>query len=597
MGRQEARQFDLAIHPFPKGCVINVEEESQSIAQLKTLPDILIEDIKLSVANYVTSPTRDSLRCAIHLLRANIHSLELREGMSLVLRCVLGAFEGMKTSWRELTEGKSTEVEVAGYCVLCMGAYEASRHLWGNESCVWEDMLICDGDKNDCLTPQDHEIRIRIGLCTSAAFLYLSLLSLHCERCGKRSVTIPNEFHFVRDVISSCCNGGTTFHSIGIKAVFPLIKDFGREEENKLVEKLFRLYYSGARSLETCDNDAHTYVLHLRCLAVTILARFCVESFPSSNEEDRKELLSLFEKASSSALRAVVVFDEAFANSDSEEMRNELLEFHDVSGTMLDNVWIQFYYHEMKNCLPKYSYFEYCAYRYIHQWRLLHRVFSIHTPDQLLCDKEIEFDSQDGKSLPVMASLSVVLVALEACAALACPGKAYSTDINAVISNFEHVVICNASCRTQSRCLSIVTMLNLQRQLPKVVHASSTLGYVLGRCIAPLEARLASTCDDQQRRWNLRLLASVNHANAASFLNAAGKDSSVLNAVRMKWIAECESQMREAFDILSPIVDGLENCHHVASAVESFAKVMFLIFVCPLWTELLCPLLTELTVA
>jgi hypothetical protein len=213
---------------------------------------------------------------------------------------------------------------------------------------------------------------------------------------------------------------------------------------------------------------------------------------------------------------------------------------------------------------------------------------SIHTPDVLLRIKDVKYRTQDMDSLVAMASLSMVLLALNARLILAGKEGVQLTDCNAVISNFDSVMF-NSSIANQSRCRATVTLLNLQRDATKIIsaqrstpkandgHALSILGYILGCCIAPLETSLAASTDDAQRAFSYHMSASDNHAKAALFLDAASEDSNVENKTRDKWNTECIRQIRKGFELLSPIVDSTNEFIRgspTVSAVEMFAKVI-----------------------
>jgi hypothetical protein len=470
------------------------------------------------------------------------------------------AFHACVLSCEEMIKLKD-EKEASQFAILCLASYQSLGR------CVKSKFQWEDGLSTHEILPKRQRIKIGCegGIAAANAFLYLHILSL-------RKISIRDEFGL--DLSGNCFGG------ILQKAVFPLLLEEGLEvvnEGSKYAKRIFRLLWDGAREAEGSD-----LVLHLQCFAVSFLGRYCVETFPSCDLEGKKELYSLWDRAASSALKAVAVLNKQ-ANDKKEK---EAMDFHNVAGKMLDNVWILF--HSSGKVAPP-SYLEYCVYRSVHQWKLLGDVDSIHAPDDLLRDKECKYSTQDLESLAAMASFSVVLLALQARVLIANAEKGNTTlsNCDVVVANFE-AVIRNASPASKSRCRSMIMLLNLQREATKLMalhrydtpeqhgRSHSALGYILGRCMAPLETRLADTTDDEQRGMNLRLSASDNHAKAASFLDAASQDSSVSDDKREKWSTECFRQIRKGYELLSPILEGMEVPKSGSPAVlatEVFAKV------------------------
>jgi hypothetical protein len=266
-------------------------------------------------------------------------------------------------------------------------------------------------------------------------------------------------------------------------------------------------------------------------------------------------------------------------------MRKSLLEFHEVTGAILDNTWIQFI-NVGEKMLPPSSYFEYCVYKCVHQWKYLVSVDSIHSPESLLRDKAYKYTKCDAESMTAMSMLSLTLLTLKARAALAEHQNDSITHVDSVISNFDAITR-NMSSTSQTRCRSMIRLLNLQRDATKITslqrstsnkcgHASATLGYVLGWCMAALETRLARATQEKQQSLNLHLSASDNHAKAASFLDVALEDPNISSGTKMKWNAECVRQIRKGYEVLSAILEGVDDLESGAPAVlaiEMFAKV------------------------
>eukprot|EP00804_Cyclotella_cryptica_P002041 CCRYP_017836-RA/>CCRYP_017836-RA protein AED:0.02 eAED:0.02 QI:122/1/1/1/0.75/0.8/5/3555/1148 len=612
--------FDADLHDlFTPPLIHAIEEASYS---LRPTPSLLLEENSARLKRFVRTclqrqheherggqtPHWDWLRVSIHCLRA-IHPTFVKDkalGIKLAFHCVvLAAAEGGE----EKTKKKGGERQrVVEFGMLQLGAYEVLSRIV-DDRCLasWEDMLttVVDRKEDGGLSyRQMVKICVESGICASSVFLEMGLLGLAGDGTSGvgevTNVVIPKEFHFVSSVVGACQKaGGPTYQSIVTRAVFPLLLELDVSDAIRHVKKIFRLFWDGARSVETrsgIDDTLRMACLHLQCLAVTILARFACEAFPSSKEEERKELVSLWDRASSSALKMVAVFDKGFDKlKGSKEMKSALLEVHSVAGGMLDNVWIQVYNDARKRSelmISPSSYYEYCAYRYVHQWKLLGSVDTIHSLEQLLRDKDVKYDTDKEDCLAAMASLSVVLLALEARVDMASSEErdSSSTLCEIVISNFDNVVIRNSPSSCQVRCRSMIMLLNLQGEASKIIASQSdsswnefslsTMGYVMGRCIAPLETRLARLSDDPQRCLHLSLSASDNHAKAASFFDCAMKDSA--NDLKEKWNVECLGQLRMAFELLSPVVEDMEagevkSGSPTVLAVEVFAKTASLI--------------------
>lgn len=472
--------------------------------------------------------------------------------------CVLSG-EGMMKS----LDNKAYD-QVGEYGLLTLAAYQCLGRLVRGSKFTWDDDVFVEGKKE--ILPKRQMIKICVdgGIAASSAFMHLGLLSM-------RGVGIENEFGL--DLSGD-------FQSI-LQTVLPLVLEM-EEEWSKFAKRIFRFLWDGAR----CVDDIRIG-LHIQCLAVATLTQYCVDAFPVADKEQRKELYSLWDRAASSALKAVAVFDKQINN---EEMQNRLIEFHDVAGPMLDNAWIQFIKNTEKRLGPP-AYYEYCVYRSIHSWKFRGSLESIHVPDDLLRVNGCKYSSSDLEALSAMASFSVILLALQARNAL--DGYESMTSLpscDAVLSNFDKVTR-SASQTGQMRCRSMVMMLNLQREATKMIASSrresnqgralAILGYVLGRCMAPLETRISSSTEDNQRSQSICLSASDNHAKAASFLDAALNDTSVSSKTIEKWNAECARQIRKGFEILSPLVavkDDIETGSPTVLAVEMFAKVRSKIF-------------------
>jgi hypothetical protein len=561
-----------------------IEAISEAAYNLKPSPSILVEENGAGLTNAVKSCVKAAssvvsqqgkakveggvhlLRVAIHTLRGILHTFEDSQGMGIKLafHCVVLSHEGMCIALRQLENTKSKSKckedtklreEVVEWGILCLAAYEALLRLFGHNA--WPlPSTVCKA------LPERQMLKICIesGSCAASALIHLY-------------GDIPKEFPFVEQIDRD------VFQYILVSTLPLLQRMHGLDEMEAMKQgkKIFRFVWDGAQSLKSLSD---TSCLKLQCLAVVMLSRFVMEVF--SRTKEQKELVSLWDRASSSALKAVAMFEKILAKNDSREMKSSLMEFHKSAGGMLDNVWIQ----AGNSGLSPASYFEYCVYRSILDWRVLGSVESIHTPEGLLHDKNAKCNPHDGEALAAMATLSVVILGLEARAMTTSTENHNSLeDPDAVIANFEHVVIRNSSTASQTRCRSMILLLNLQNEASKIIAPNqstssrpfhlSIMGYILGRCMAPLETKIARSTDDPHRCLNFRLSASDNHAKSASFFNAALVDSSS-NESSEKWSRECTRQVRKAFEILSTVTEENKNSMEDGSpvlAVEVFAKV------------------------
>ena len=539
-------------------------------ASLKPTVSIALEEnvsiIKNVIKQCLKYPSLDSLRVAIHSLRAIIGIIDKGTGVKLTFHCSVLAGEMMMKALdaigAEKPQGKE-EIKwklVAEYGVLTIAAYRTLGCVIRSKF-RWDDVLLIAAKKEILPKKQMVKICLESGIAASSAFMHLTLLSF-------RGFVIENEFDF--DLVDH-------FQGVLTRAVLPLLHEAEECDDCKFSRRIFRFLWDGSR----CVNDTQL-VLHLQCLAVTSLAKYCVEAYPSSNSIKRKELHALWDKASLSALKTVALFDK---QASDEKMKDDLMNFHNISGGMLDNAWIQFH----SDGMPKpASYFEFCCYRSVHQWKFCGIVDSIHPPHTLLSDPNIKYRKEDGESLAAMACYSITLLALGARVSLANveQGSSFSC-CGAAVLNFD-TLMCTASRTSQSRCRSMIMLLNLQREANKLISSHqpdlcskygknfSILGYVLGRCVAPLETKLARSIDDSRKSLNLQLSASDNHAKAAAFFDASLEDSSVSPPTREKWNSECVRQIRKGFEVLFPILDkmdALESGSPVVSATETFSKV------------------------
>lgn len=588
--KHELRDTDLPTHAFPtikykqinrpllesvkrlkdvdtKQLTTHLTETIQE-ASLKPTASMSLEEncstIKQVIKQCLKSPSFDSLRVAIHSLRSITGMIGKGTGVKLGFHCCVLAGEAMMKCLDAAANSNSKSDnkwrEVAEYGMLTVAAYQCLGRLINGGKFSWDSILLTDTKKE--LLPKRQMVKICLdsGIAACSALMHLTLLSMRGE-------LIEDEF-----AMDLACD----FQVLLTKAVFPLLLDT-EEDGIKFAKRIFRFLWDGAR----CADDSRV-ALHLQYLSVSVLARYCMGAFASSDADQRKELHSLWDRSASSALKAVVAFEK---QGTDKKMRNALIEFHEVTGAIFDNIWIQFT-NIGERMLPPPSYFEYCTYKCVHQWKFLGLVNSIHSPESLLRDKACKYTKGDMESLAAMAVLSLSLLTLKAHAALVDDQNDSISHVDTIISNFD-AIIRNVSSTSQTRCRSMTRLLNLQRDATKLIsshwssphkhgHASAALGYVLGWCMAALETRLSKATQEEQQTLNLRLSASDNHAKAASFLDLSLEDPGIPSDTAKKWNSECVRQIRKGYEILSVILQGMDDIESdtpVVLAVEMFAKV------------------------
>ena len=203
------------------------------------------------------------------------------------------------------------------------------------------------------------------------------------------------------------------------------------------------------------------------------------------------------------------------------------------------------------------------------------------------------------------ATLSIIHMVLQAQYSLkhgsSAPTDSSDSDWEDVVSNFEHVVINNnnssSSETSQSRCRSMLMMLDLQREASKIISSTqlekdkpsksgnkglhiANLAVVIGRCLAPLEAKLARSTKDQSRSLTFRLSSADCYVKSASLFDVA---SSMLSNEQgevgvEEYRIEADSHLSKSYDILVKELgrldkDNVDRKSPQVAAVEVFAKV------------------------
>jgi hypothetical protein len=593
------------------------------------------------------------LRVALYSLRAILPTiLESDKSRSTVLiviklffNCVVIAGDVCHGKIKRFTApsiSSSSEREglaVIEYAIICLGAYEGlgkclkmgSSSTIKKGAIVWDELIRYPGAEvlsaSTILPHRQHMyIAIESTLRASSSFLYLSLMSLHAKFRGfNEQWAVPNEFYFSSSVIGEACSGEhieiPTFQKL-LNVAHPFIVEslFMADEDNdartfnpnalKHVRRGFRILRDGAQSVEglctvndppalrICSVDLQCEAIHFLLLSLKRFFNHCPdllleESAPSTV----KEIFALFDRASSSATKAAGIFRNV-AESDATK-QSAFVQFHRFVGAQLDFVAKRLF--STKSCgeaipLPP-SYYEYCAYRSIHLWRLLKLVDNDHNLTSLFLDKNRtkrisceESESMAGAAISTL--IHMVLVTLQSLIIASDPTNISDSNHERIISCFERIVINNSTTASQNRCRSILAELDLQMEASKIISSAhsgtsysakgqglSVLASVLRRCYAPLETKLSQSTKDQARRLNFRLASADCYAKSASLYGVASEDTFLTFDKLDEHATNADSQLRTCFEALVNELSQLEEEGRVKRkkptilAIEMFAKV------------------------
>jgi len=506
-------------------------------------------------------------------------------------------------------------------------------------------------------TPPQQQQYVKIimesGLCISSSLLYLSLVSMHdsgSTKKQKEGLTITNEFHFVNNTLYETTSGkynesSPTFIIKLMKSVvLPCMihslnsTEVGSSSEKKggdtsfnvdavrHVKKAFRLLWDGARHVEDIMSSSSTKnesqeLLRMSCLELqsegiqfitqvlnmiyTKYRSLLSKKSTSSSSGGIKELYALFDRAAASAMKSVGMFEKSTSiftsSSNNKSSGNEsslikkkksaLLHFHRLVGDELDSVAVNL----SSSSMPA-SYYEYCVYRSIHQWRLTSSIGTKRVP---ILDSSKQAKGSSSESIESTVSsmtYSIVQLVLEARYRLQSHNHKElpnEEDCEHVISTFESVIINNTNCSPTclNRCRSMIMMLNLQREATGLITATqqqssltrnessiNILASVLGQCLAPLEYKLSRLTKDQSRSLNFRLSYADCCAKSASLYDIAAAMQSGGDDEGKGYTNKAESQLSNAYDILVKELGRLdkESFDRKAPsivAIEMFAKV------------------------
>ena len=294
-----------------------------------------------------------------------------------------------------------------------------------------------------------------------------------------------------------------------------------------------------------------------------------------------------------------------------KKKKDALLHFHSVVGDELDCVATTLH-NIMSSLLQPASYYEYCVYRSIHEFRLIGLTRSARhiipcrniDSESSSSNKKKQSSGEDIEAMAGYATFSIIHMVLQAQYSLKRGGSAPidSADWEEyVVSDFENAVINTSSSESQSRCRSMLMMLDLQREASKIISSTQLdkdkpsksakgglhiahLAVVIGRCLAPLEAKLARSTKDQLRSLTFRLSSSDCYVKSASlFDEASSMVSNEQGEVGVEeYRIEADSHMSKSYDLLVKELgrldkDNVDRKSPQVAAVEVFAKVSILV--------------------
>lgn len=194
----------------------------------------------------------------------------------------------------------------------------------------------------------------------------------------------------------------------------------------------------------------------------------------------------------------------------------------------------------------------------------------------------------DDDCLMAMWTFFVVDASLQARYGLLSTDTTAMEDVELILSTFEKR-IANASASIQSRSRSMILLTELHKEATKLLSPTrddipsdkagflAAMGSILGRCLAPIEMKLARSQKESSRSLNYRLSSSDIHAKAALFYCVASEGSTKPDE-KERHSSRSDSQLHKSFDILMKIIcsveeDEIERNTQCVSAVEMFAKV------------------------
>ncbi len=593
------------------------------------------------------------LRVALHSLRSILPILlesendpsKLQVALKLFYHCVVISGDACQRSFLSFAASsprKENALKVMAYAMICLGAYEGIGKctMPRNEksapcqrgTVAWDELLPAIGKDDKATTkilPHTQLVRIAMesALCASSSLLNLSLVSLRVGVHGINELwAIPDEFHFVANVIVETFSDkeqkNPMFHKLLSHVAYPYVMQslFVSAEDGdspnfdagalRHVTKVFRILWDGASSVEEVCSVKNSTALRMSCFelrkdGVLFVLRALKSVFAHRQELPRenlmsiceKEVYSLFDRASLSAMKSVGIFDKA--PGIIQEKKSALLHFHDNVGSALD-------------CIAKYlcsgrlrreelplpsSYYEYCVYRSIHQWRLIGSVRSEDMPSHLCHGKSATRTSnKEAESLVGIYTFTIIHIVLRAFHHLKMDTETMEisdSDCQQAIANFDAVVLNSMSPYSHSRCRSLLLMLDLQREATNIISTDRTdnslsgkekcialLASVIGNCFAPLDAKLSLSTKDQTKCLNFCLSCADSCVKSASLFSVASDVSASMSDEYDEYSIQANTQLRKSFDMLMIEIGRMEGTNIDRKSppllvIETFAKVRF----------------------
>lgn len=574
-----------------------------------------------------------SLRSVLpFLLESDKDQSKLQVVFKLFYHCVVISGDACHRAFQTFSASPPQEknvLKVMSYAMICLGAYEGlgtctifpgkKSVAYKSGAVAWDKLLPIQAMTKILSQTQFIRIAMESSLCASSSLLYLSLVSLRVGTHGINELwTIPDEFHFVSSVIVDTCSCEhqkfPTFQQLLSHVACPYVLQSLFVTTDKCdsltfdadalrhVTKVFRILWDGASSLEEICSVNSSMALKMSCFelredAILIILRtlksVLAQLLPTEQiSTSVKEIYSLFDRASISAVKSVGIFDKALGKA--QEKNNALLHFHDYVGNAIDYIALHFrsgrFWREEIH-LPS-SYYEYCSYRSIHRWRLLGFVSKDTSPHLCYGKSAALISSNDADSLVGIHTFTIIHIVLRALYHLKMETdtvKISYSDYQHAIANFNDVVINNASPSSHSRCKSFLLMLDIHREATKIISTDlagnsqsgkeqyiAILASVIGNCFAPLDSKMSLLTKDPKRCLNFSLSCADCGVKSASLFGIA----SDLSTEHEEYSIQADIQLRESFEILMTEISRLETKNvdrraPLILAIEMFAKVRF----------------------
>ena len=590
----------------------------------KNSPDHTLNIALLRVAIY-------SLRAVLPIMAA---SKSNRSNISVVIKllyhCSVLAGDACHARFKLWGSAKSKMRHediglVLEYALLCLGAYEGlgrSLRIGGktskpanrSEVVCWDEIVPTNvAPSKDLSLKQASKMVLESSFCAASCLICLSLTSMYVKASKiSDKLSVPNDFHFTYNLLSETIlcempKAIPSFQLIVSNVIMPYVLRSLEGDSKALngeglrhVKKAFRLLWECSRTIETICAVRGGSALRMACLDVQLNATFFVmkilvdlahanpEMLRGSSPSDLKEVVDLFDRTASSAMKSCGLYEKAaglFDESSSASLtrqKDALCHFHCVIGSEMETAATLIF---ERGEMPPSAFFEYSVYRMIHQWRLKGDLASTR-PFEISGDRTGSSDSLIGQSI-----LSAIRLSVHTLRGLSGGSKALDqAECDGIASSFHKYVINEASASSLARCRSMLLMLDLKSQATKfsqvtddrfnrkTSHQLAVLGFVLGRILAPLEHKLAQVTDEPQKISTLSLSSADNSAKAATLMEVAIENTPEdFGGLRQTYAKEADHFLRESFDLLLSELDKLKKQDingkaRPVLAIEMFAK-------------------------